>query len=46
MGTAHKSTEDDIYKGYFIPKGALLLPNIWYVTVGNSLCRFVVLTFI
>jgi cytochrome P450 len=29
MGIPHMTTEDDIYEGYLIPKGALLLPNIW-----------------
>lgn len=23
--------EDDIHEGYFIPKGSLIIPNIWYV---------------
>ncbi|OTA98840.1 hypothetical protein M426DRAFT_101140 [Hypoxylon sp. CI-4A] len=30
MGFAHESTEDDIFEGYFIPKGSILRPNIWY----------------
>ena len=29
MGLPHTSTEDDICEGYLIPKGAMLLPNIW-----------------
>jgi len=29
MGLPHMTTEDDICEGYLIPKGALLLPNIW-----------------
>lgn len=29
MGIPHLCTEDDIYNGYLIPKGALILPNIW-----------------
>jgi cytochrome P450 len=29
MGIPHMTTEDDIYRGYRIPKGAYLLPNIW-----------------
>ncbi|KAL5501302.1 hypothetical protein ACEPAH_8562 [Sanghuangporus vaninii] len=28
----HLATEDGIYEGYFIPKGALLIPNIWWFT--------------
>jgi hypothetical protein len=31
MGLPHMTTEDDICEGYLIPKGSLLLPNIWYV---------------
>ncbi|KAJ8590696.1 cytochrome P450 [Rhizopogon salebrosus TDB-379] len=26
---AHSNMEDDFYKGYFIPKGASIVPNIW-----------------
>jgi cytochrome P450 len=29
MGIPHMTTEDDVYEGYLIPKGAYLLPNIW-----------------
>ena len=25
----HRSTEDDVYNGYFIPKGSVILPNVW-----------------
>ena len=32
MGGAHFSTEDDEYKGYRIPKGTTVLPNVWYET--------------
>lgn len=32
MGIPHMSTEDDVYEGYFIPKGSLVMPNIWSVT--------------
>ncbi|KAH8651317.1 putative cytochrome P450 oxidoreductase OrdA-like protein [Xylariales sp. PMI_506] len=31
-GVPHTTTEDDIYEGYFIPKGSTILPNIWYFT--------------
>ena len=24
------STEEDVYKGYRIPKGSLILANLWY----------------
>ncbi|KAJ0421554.1 putative cytochrome P450 oxidoreductase OrdA-like protein [Aspergillus carlsbadensis] len=29
MGLPHRSTADDIYNGYLIPEGSLILPNIW-----------------
>ncbi|THG92858.1 hypothetical protein EW145_g8562 [Phellinidium pouzarii] len=32
MGLPHVSMEDDIYNGYFIPKGSLIMPNIWEFT--------------
>ncbi|TFK35719.1 cytochrome P450 [Crucibulum laeve] len=32
MGVAHSVTEDDIYEGYFIPKGATIMSNIWAMT--------------
>ncbi|KAL2844159.1 cytochrome P450 [Aspergillus pseudoustus] len=32
MGIPHMCTEDDIYEGYRIPKGSLIMPNIWTFT--------------
>lgn len=29
LGIPHLSTEDDEYNGYFIPKGTLIIGNIW-----------------
>ncbi|RAL12933.1 cytochrome P450 monooxygenase fmaG [Aspergillus homomorphus CBS 101889] len=29
MGVVHKSTEEDTWGGYYIPKGSQILPNIW-----------------
>ncbi|KAE8140134.1 cytochrome P450 [Aspergillus pseudotamarii] len=29
IGIMHATTEDDIYEGYLIPKGASIVPNIW-----------------
>jgi cytochrome P450 len=29
LGFAHATTQDDIYDGYFIPKGAMILGNSW-----------------
>ncbi|KXN81678.1 O-methylsterigmatocystin oxidoreductase, partial [Leucoagaricus sp. SymC.cos] len=31
LGLAHATTEDDTYKGYHIPKGSVVIPNIWAV---------------
>ena len=32
LGSPRRSTEDDVYKGQFIPAGATIIDNIWYVT--------------
>ncbi|KAF9476359.1 cytochrome P450 [Pholiota conissans] len=29
LGAPHELTEDDYYKGYFIPKGTMVMGNIW-----------------
>ncbi|KAF5346112.1 hypothetical protein D9758_009956 [Tetrapyrgos nigripes] len=29
LGVVHSSIEDDVYEGYFIPRGTLCMPNIW-----------------
>lgn len=29
IGVPHMATEDDTFNGYLIPKGALILANIW-----------------
>lgn len=28
-GVPHVATQDDVHNGYFIPKGSLIIPNIW-----------------
>ncbi|KIL66896.1 hypothetical protein M378DRAFT_160436 [Amanita muscaria Koide BX008] len=28
----HATTKDDVYKGYYIPKGTIVLPNIWAIS--------------
>ncbi|KAG1837952.1 cytochrome P450 [Suillus tomentosus] len=30
-GLPHRVTEDDIHDGYYIPKGSLVIPNIWFM---------------
>ncbi|KJA19119.1 hypothetical protein HYPSUDRAFT_44581 [Hypholoma sublateritium FD-334 SS-4] len=32
LGLAHANNDDDIYKGYFIPKGSIIYANIWSMT--------------
>ena len=29
LGVPHASTEEDEYKGYRIPKGSVMVPNVW-----------------
>ena len=29
MAVPHVPNEDDVYEGYFIPKGSLVIPNVW-----------------
>ncbi|KAH9849106.1 cytochrome P450 [Lenzites betulinus] len=31
LGAAHRSTEDDFYEGYFIPKGTTVIANLWQI---------------
>jgi hypothetical protein len=31
LGVGHQLQEDDVYNGYFIPKGTRILPLEWYV---------------
>ncbi|KAF7350381.1 Cytochrome P450 [Mycena venus] len=32
LGLMHRVIKDDIYEGYFIPKGATVIANIWAIT--------------
>ena len=34
-GTPHASTEDDVYKGMFIPKGSTIIAPLW-----SSKCNY------
>jgi cytochrome P450 len=33
LGVAHASKNEDEYSGYRIPGGAIMVPNIWFVTL-------------
>ena len=35
-GIARCTSEDDLYEGYDIPKGTIVMPNVWYVLVLNA----------
>ena len=37
LDLAHVCTKDDVYDGYFIPKGTLVLANSWSVLFSRSL---------
>jgi cytochrome P450 len=30
QGVAHKVRTSDVFEGYVIPEGSIILPNIWY----------------
>ncbi|KAJ2930399.1 hypothetical protein H1R20_g6704, partial [Candolleomyces eurysporus] len=32
IGLPHATTQDDVYNGYFIPKGSKVIANIWAIT--------------
>ncbi|KAF8600017.1 cytochrome P450 [Ceratobasidium sp. AG-I] len=36
LGIPHRSTQDDIYRGYLIPKGSTIIGNIWAITRDPS----------
>ncbi|KAJ7928115.1 cytochrome P450 [Mycena leptocephala] len=37
LGIAYAASADDIYNGYFIPKGATVISNIWAMTRNESI---------
>ncbi|KAF5314896.1 hypothetical protein D9619_007188 [Psilocybe cf. subviscida] len=36
LGLAHAMTDDDVFKGYLIPKGAVIMPNVWAISRDES----------
>ncbi|KAI0713613.1 cytochrome P450 [Earliella scabrosa] len=36
LGMQHRSDEDDVYEGYFIPKGTVCIANIWCVAINRD----------
>ncbi|KAJ6585054.1 cytochrome P450 [Mycena capillaripes] len=37
LGVPHATSEDDIYEGYFVPKGATVISNIWAMTRDETI---------
>ncbi|KAF7374534.1 O-methylsterigmatocystin oxidoreductase [Mycena sanguinolenta] len=37
LGMPHTNTTDDVYNGYFIPKGTTVISNIWAMTRDESI---------
>ena len=35
LGVPRRTVADDVYEGYFIPKGAIVIENIWYVLCAH-----------
>ncbi|KAG2151901.1 cytochrome P450 [Suillus cothurnatus] len=31
IGFPHRVTEDDVHDGYYIPKGSIIIPNLWFM---------------
>ena len=41
LGVPHATSDDDELRGWFIPKGTVILPNVWY---GLGFARFCTVT--
>ena len=37
MSVANRATQDDVYRGYSIPAGAIVIPNIWAISRDSSI---------
>ncbi|ROV94041.1 hypothetical protein VMCG_08273 [Cytospora schulzeri] len=37
MGLPHITTADDVCEGYLIPKGAVIIPNIWFMLISTTM---------
>jgi cytochrome P450 len=37
LGVPHMTSQDDVYEGYFIPKGSLVMVNAWAISQDESL---------
>jgi cytochrome P450 len=39
QGLPHKARANDIHDGYLIPRGSLIMTNIWYEIQNNASCN-------
>ncbi|KAF8872243.1 cytochrome P450 [Infundibulicybe gibba] len=39
LGVPHTSAEDDVYKGFFIPKGSIVFANTWAMTHNENIYK-------
>ena len=37
LSIAHQLTEEDTYNGYDMPKGAMIIPNLWCVGIQHRM---------
>ncbi|TFK73293.1 cytochrome P450 [Pluteus cervinus] len=37
LGVPHQSTQEDVYKGYLIPQGTIIMSNIWAMTRNEEI---------
>ncbi|TFY60472.1 hypothetical protein EVJ58_g5133 [Rhodofomes roseus] len=37
LGVPHAASEDDEYRGWYIPKGCMVIPNLWLLTLDEEL---------
>jgi cytochrome P450 len=44
LGAPHCVEQDDVHNGYFIPKGSIIMANIWYVNARVRACVRTLLT--
>ncbi|KAI0259755.1 cytochrome P450 [Gloeopeniophorella convolvens] len=43
MPIPHRTTQNDIYNGYFIPAGATVIGNTWWDFIFNPSCRVILM---
>lgn len=36
LGVPHRAVEDGVVNGYFVPKGAIIVANLWYQHLSFS----------